>query len=256
MTALASDRFSFRSALYARSRPTYPDLMMQWLRGRTARGESCWDVGTGTGQVAGLAAEYFDRVYATDVSAAQLEEAPITSGVTYAVEPAECSTLPADSVDAVLVGAAAHWLNLPDFYREVRRVCRPGGMLAMFSYGIRVAGEPELQAVIDRYASTILVPWWSQRLAMVEAAYKPIAFPFDEIAFPTFAASSFGDLQSLENLLRTWSAAQQMAKATGTDPVASIQADLHHAWTRTAAAHIPRTLRWPIFARVGRVHPR
>ncbi len=256
MASGAPDRFSFRAALYARSRPCWPELLMQWIRAQAAGGESCWDVGTGTGQVAGLAARYFERVHATDVSAAQLAQAPATPGVSYAVEPAERTALPTASVDAVLVGAAAHWLELPEFYREVRRVSRPGGVLAMFSYGIRIAGEPELQAVIDRYASTILAPWWSQRLALVEAAYEPMPFPFEEIAIPSFAATSTGDLQSLEDLLRTWSAAQRMAQVTGTDPVNTIREALRSAWTRTAPADVPRTLHWPIFARVGRVHAR
>jgi len=253
MAEPAQDLFSVKSELYARARPTYPAALLRWIRGQAAGGGLCWDAGTGTGQVARLAADHFDRVFATDLSAAQVSHALPVANVTYAVEPAEDSSLETHSVDAVTVGAAAHWLDLPSFYEEVRRVSRPGGILALFSYGLNLDGESQLQAVIDRYASTVLAPWWSERLALVASGYRPLVLPFEELTVPSFTASSYGDLHALEDLLRTWSAAQQMAEATGGDPIDAIRDELHAAWTSTAPARVPRTLRWPTFARVGRV---
>lgn len=253
MPGTVPDRFSYRAERYARVRPAYPDLLLQWLRSKTVRGERCWDVGTGSGQVAGLAASYYEQVYATDVSSAQLSQAVATRGVTYAVESAERSSLPDHSVDAVLVGAAAHWFDLPAFYTEVRRVCRPGGLLALFSYGTRPAGQPALQAVIDRYVRAVLAPWWSDRLAMVESAYQTVAFPFREYRLPPFSAVTVCDLQGFEELLSTWSAAQLMARETGEDPLESVRSELHQAWGDPAQAGEERMIRWPIFARVGRV---
>ena len=255
MSAGAPDYFSFQAGLYARSRPRYPDALMRWLRSRAPSGAACWDVGTGSGQVAVLAAQHFDRVFASDVSAAQLSHAPPVQGVTYAVEPAERSSLGDNSVDAVFVGAAAHWLDLPAFYSEVRRVARPGALVSLFSYGTHLGGESELQAVIDHYIQGILGPWWSTRLAMIADAYAQLPFPFDEEPFPAFAASTHGDLEALEDLLRTWSAAQEMARETGQDPIAGIRDDLRAAWMVTAAPDVSRTLRWPTFARIGRGQP-
>ena len=249
----APDRFSSQAVRYARSRPVYPDLLLQWVRAQTQRGALCWDVGTGSGQVAALAANHFERVHATDVSEAQLAEAPVIHGVTYATEPAERCTLPDASVDAVVCGAAVHWFDLPQFYAEVRRVCRPGAVLALFSYGVETAGEPALQAVIRRYIQDVLAPWWSDRLAVVEAAYRPLAFPFEELQPPGLSAVTVGDLERFEDLLRTWSAAQLMARATGEDPIDAIRDELHRAWEVNGPAHVERTIRWPIFARVGRV---
>ena len=58
----AAPDFSPLAATYARSRPTYPAALYEWLAGLVERRELAWDCATGSGQAAlGLAA-HFARV--------------------------------------------------------------------------------------------------------------------------------------------------------------------------------------------------
>ena len=115
MTVMAApDRFSSQAVRYARSRPVYPDLLLQWVRAQSSRGELCWDVGTGSGQVAALAANHFERVHATDVSEAQLAEAPvIVLGYKSCLWPDRCCT------------HTSHWdhLHQSENHRRARDAC-------------------------------------------------------------------------------------------------------------------------------------
>jgi len=245
------DRFASKAPLYAASRPRYPRTLLHWIAQQAPQTRLCWDVATGSGQVAVLAANVFDRVIATDASAEQVAEARRVPGVEYRVEAAETPSLADGSVDAITVGAAAHWLHLPAFYASVRRVARPGALVALVSYGTWVADDDPLEAVLGRFVRDVLGPWWSERLAVVDNRYRDLPFPFREVPFPPTAATTQGDLSSLKDLMRTWSAAQQMALDTGADPIASIAAELEAAWRAHGPPDQPRTLRWPMFGRVG-----
>lgn len=75
-------------------------------------------------------AEHFDSAVATDASAAQLEQAELHPRVAYRNAPAESSGEVDASIDLVTVATALHWFALDEFYREVRRVLRPGGLIA------------------------------------------------------------------------------------------------------------------------------
>jgi hypothetical protein len=65
-----ADHFSARASDYAEHRPVYPAELSTFLASLTARHELVWDCGTGSGQAAVVVAANFDRVVATDPSAA------------------------------------------------------------------------------------------------------------------------------------------------------------------------------------------
>lgn len=247
------DHFSSQAGRYAAARPTYTRELVRWLSEQAPGHTRCWDAGTGSGQVAVLASEFFEEVFATDASVQQLSEAPRRGGIAYRVEQAEAPSLKDHSVDAVLVGAAAHWFDLPAFYEAVRRVSRPNAVVGLFSYGTKLADEPELQKVLDTYFSRVLGPWCSERLDLVNSEYRTLDFPFREVRLPTVYAESYGDLTALKDLLRTWSAAQRMALATGEDPIAHVDAELDAAWLQRGSLEDARRLKWPVFGRVGHV---
>ena len=69
--------------------------------------------------------------------------------VRYVVAPAEASGLPGASVDCAVAAQAAHWFDLDAYYREVRRVARPGGLIALVTYAVMDV-DPEIDA--DRRA--------------------------------------------------------------------------------------------------------
>ena len=81
--------------------------------------------GCGSGQASRDLARAFERVFATDPSAAQIAQAtrsPATSR--FAVEPGERCSLPDASVDAVCVAQALHWFDRDAFFAECERVLR------------------------------------------------------------------------------------------------------------------------------------
>jgi len=245
--------FESQAARYAAARPRYPQALAEWIGDQAPTPGLLWDAGTGSGQFASVAAGVFDRVVATDASPAQLARAPEHPSVDYRTEPAEAPSLAVGSVDAISAAAAAHWFDLPAFYAAVYRVARPGAFVALFSYGTTIDEDDDLQAVIDDYIQHTLAPWWSPRLARVASGYRALPFPFAEVEMPSFSACSRGDLSALQDILRTWSAAQTAALETGRDPVAQVADRLARAWRIRGAEDEPRTLRWPVFGRAGRV---
>ena len=69
------DNFSKQSDLYAKFRPGYPPELFEFLFSLVSDNKAAWDCGTGNGQVALQLSKYFDDVYATDISARQIENA-------------------------------------------------------------------------------------------------------------------------------------------------------------------------------------
>ena len=57
------------------------------------------------------------------------------------------------SVSLIISGQAAHWLDLPRFYAESKRILKPQGVLALFGYAfVRVHGpqSEKLNDIIDK----------------------------------------------------------------------------------------------------------
>src|SRR5216117_700666 len=88
------DHFSDVAAAYAAHRPTYPAALVDFLAEVAPRRLLAWDAGCGSGQLALLLADRFERVIATDASAEQIARAAPHPRVEYALAPAEASGLP------------------------------------------------------------------------------------------------------------------------------------------------------------------
>ncbi|XP_006127467.2 putative methyltransferase DDB_G0268948 isoform X1 [Pelodiscus sinensis] len=95
------------------------------------------DVGCGSGQSTRILAARFEEVVGTDISEAQIQaakEAASFPNVSYRVCPAEELPFEDGSVDLVTAFAAAHWFDIPRFMKEVDRVLRPHGCMALSTY--------------------------------------------------------------------------------------------------------------------------
>jgi SAM-dependent methyltransferase len=192
-------------------------------------------------------AEHFDRVIASDAAAKQIENATAHAKVQYRVGPAEKSELPDASVDLVTVAQALHWFDLDAFYREVRRVLKPGGALAVWCYGLSEIAPAVDRWVLDFYANRVGAYWPPER-RYIDERYETIAFPFKKIASPGFYIEANFTLEEFLGYLRSWSATQCCIAATNEDPLPDLKQKLAPAW---GAAEAPRTIRWPIYLRVG-----
>ena len=242
------DHFSSQASGYAQARPTYPAALFAELA-RLAPGRAqAWDAGAGNGQAAlGLAAE-FERVLATEPSEAQLASAERHPRVTYE-RAAETAPMLADgSVDLVTVAQAAHWFDLPRFYAEVRRVLRPGGIVAVWTYGLCEV-TPEIVEVIERLYGGIVGSYWPPERIHPETGYRKLFFDFEEFPFPQFAMELEWTGPAMAAYLRTWSAVARYRQAHGgEDPVALIEPELLARW-----GDGPRRVRWPLAGRIARV---
>lgn len=242
------DHFSGVAGAYAEHRPRYPDALFEWLAEVSPTREFAWDCATGSGQAAVALAARFDRVLGTDASAAQIAAAEEHPRVEYRVAPAEASGLPDASVDLVTVAQALHWFDRPAFYAEVRRVLRPGGLVAAWTYGASVFEDPRADAVHRRFYSDTVGPYWPPERALVEAGYRTIEFPFEEIEAPAFEMEADWTLSSFLGYVGTWSAVTRFRRERGHDPVAELGEELRRLWGNPEA---PRRIRWPLAMRVG-----
>lgn len=241
------DHFSGHATQYAVARPTYPDALFAWLPAQCDAHYLAWDCGTGSGQAAIALAEHFDRVIATDASAAQIESATAAPGVEYHVAVAENSSLEDGSADLVTVAQALHWFTLDAFYTEARRVLKAGGVLAAWGYGLtRVS--PDIDRIMDVFDSSIVGPYWPPERRHIDSRYEDLHFPFAPIEAPVFAMHRSWKRQQFLDYIATWSAVQRYRQAKGHDPLVWLENELAACWHPQDILDVS----WPLFMRVGR----
>ena len=155
------DRFSGHADIYARYRIDYPDALYDFILSVVAQRGAAWDCATGNGQVATALARFFDHVEATDLSETQIGQAPVFPNVRYQVSQAEKTPFADAQFDLVTVGQALHWFDATRFYKEVDRVLKPRGVLAVWTYG---------NATIDETVNPIFETFYTKRVGQ----YWPI----------------------------------------------------------------------------------
>jgi SAM-dependent methyltransferase len=242
------DHFSSHSQQYAQYRPKYPDELYAYLADLAPARSLAWDCGTGNGQAALGLAKHFDRVHATDASAEQISLAYPHEKVDYRVEPAEHVSLNDSSVDLVTVAVAIHWFDFDEFYREVKRVLKPDGIIAAWTYN-SVEISPEIDDLIWHYYRNIVGEYWPERIRYLEQRYETIPFPFEEIVAPSFVMEIDWNLLQLAGFLDSWSATQRYKAQKGHHPLELVWHQLLKAWGEENKV---RLIRWPLYFRIGR----
>jgi ubiquinone/menaquinone biosynthesis C-methylase UbiE len=242
-----NDQFSKQSAIYAKHRPNYPDELFVWLSAQAPSNELAWDCATGNGQAAVALATHFQDVLATDASSAQLEHAVIHPKVRYRLEEAEdCSALD-ESVDLITVAQAAHWFEWDTFYSEVNRVLKPGGLIAMWAYGLPSISE-EIDSVVRDFHDRIVDPFWLPQNRLIEAEYRTLPFPFEEEKTPTYCIQKRLPRTELFGLLRTWSATQKYIDHHQQNPIDLIRPQIESMWDEESYF----LWRWKLILKVGK----
>lgn len=243
------DHFSSLAEAYSRHRPRYPTEMFAYLAEQAPARELAWDCATGSGQAAAGLAEHFLRVVATDASGEQLRHAAPHPRVEYRAAPAEHCGLPEASADLVTVAQALHWFDFEAFFPEVRRVLRPGGRIAAWTYGLMRIDAP-VDAVIDRLYWNDVGAFWPPERSFIEHDYRTIPFPFEEQSAPLFSMQAEWRLADLIGYLGTWSAVQRFKEAREQDPVAHAAPALGEAWGDPERV---KPVLWTLPMRMGRV---
>jgi SAM-dependent methyltransferase len=243
------DHFSELARQYASYRPQYPEALFAYLASISPGHQLAWDCGTGSGQAACGLASYFDHVIATDASAEQIAQAMVHERVEYRVERAEEVSLETGSVDLVTVAIAVHWFDLDLFYEVVRRVGRPDGILAVWTYHLPVI-ESSINAILNHYYADVLAGYWPERFHYQADRYQTLPFPFDKITPPEFEMQANWELDQLVGFLNSWSATRRYQKEHGQNPIELVWESLSGAWGDPTRQ---RSIRWPIYLLVGRI---
>ena len=203
------DNFSKQAELYAAYRPRYPKELFDFILSHVKIWDTAWDCATGNGQTAIELAPFFKNVYATDISQKQLDNAISSDNIHYSLQKAEQTNFHDDTFDLVTVSQALHWFAFDDFYKEVKRVVKPGGWLAVWSYS-RLPITHRIDALIEKHHFETLGEYWDKERKYVDDNYQFIPFPFNEIIVPPFEITYKWTIKQLEGYLNTWSALQKL----------------------------------------------
>lgn len=240
------DHFSSVAARYAKARPNYPPTLFAWIAAEAPALRRAWDCATGNGQAARGLVRHFEEVLATDASAKQIAQAAIRRRIKYRVVAAEATDLAPESIDAVTVAQALHWLDRPRFYEVARRALRPRGLVVAWCYGLfRV--DTEIDSVVARFYEEALGPYWSPERRLIEERYETIDFPFDEIATPHFVMRRSWTRARLFAYIETWSAVHRYRMQTNRDPLLFIRSDIERHWPDDGRRYV----HWPLYLRAG-----
>jgi len=249
LKVLATDHFSAHAADYACHRPTYPPELFVWLAEQCPARDLAWDCATGNGQAALALAGHFRRVHATDFSAEQLARAKPDSRIDFRLAPVETSGLPDHCCDLITVAQALHWFCNERYFTEARRVLKPGGLFAAWTYTL-LHGEPELSAIVRDYSINTVGAYWPPERRWVDLGYRGMPFPCADIETPDFEIRLYLTLAEVLAYLRTWSSTQRCIRETGVDPCVALGDRLKEIWPIADAA---KTIVWPITLRCGRI---
>lgn len=240
------DNFSGHASEYAQFRPSYPQELYDIVLKHVPQRQRAWDCATGNGQVANVLGRYFEQVEATDISSQQLANATASPNVRYSVQPAEKTTFPDAYFDLITVAQAVHWFDFPLFFKEVKRVLRPNGLIVLIGYGLmEVEGLTDL---VSGFYADIVGPYWDPERRHIEEKYATIPFDFKEIKLPPLTMQYRWTKDQLLGYLSTWSAVKHYEKATGKNPLGLIKAELDQLWGKAER----RKVTFPLILKAGK----
>jgi SAM-dependent methyltransferase len=242
---MSKDRFSAQSKSYAAFRPSYPSSLYDFITKHVKQRKTAWDCACGNGQVAKDLAERFDKVYATDHSEDQIKNAVQRSNVVYSVAPAENTSFADRQFDLVTVGQALHWLDRPAFFNEVRRVSKPGGVVACWGYSL-LSINKDVDPIVNHFYTEVIGPYWDKERKLVDEQYKSVEFPFEKIGVPSFEFSFQWTVDEFLGYVSTWSSVQKYIKQNNEDPVQLIANEVRTRWGQER-----RKVSFPLFVLMG-----
>ncbi|MBI1769677.1 MAG: class I SAM-dependent methyltransferase [Bacteroidetes bacterium] len=243
---MSKDLFSSHASQYAAFRPTYPKELYDFIFSHIKNFDAAWDAGTGNGQVARDLSKRFKKVLATDISDRQIENAVQAENIFYSVA-GETTPFPENSFDLICVAQAIHWFDRDKFYSEVKRVARPGAIIAIWGYGL-LSINSEIDWHINDFYVNIVGPYWDKERRLIDEGYKTISFPFQEIDTPSFSFSFQWTLREFQGYLTTWSAVQKFMKSNNFNPVSELIEKTKSHWQSEKMI-----VQFPLFMRLAKI---
>ena len=242
----SKDNFSEQSAAYKKFRPVYPAALYEEILSHFKQRERCWDCGTGNGQVAVALAPYFKQIHATDLSENQLKQATQLPNIIYEVQRAEKTKFPDRYFDLITVAQAIHWFDHDAFGQEVQRVLKPGGILAVWGYGLLRISE-HINPIIDDFYTNTVGKYWDAERKHVDNHYADIQMNLESIDInQSFSISTSWNRDEFEGYLNTWSSVRHYKKANKTNPVGELMRRISEVWHKDERKEIT----FPVFLKM------
>ncbi|KAI8741946.1 methyltransferase [Biomphalaria glabrata] len=170
--------------VYAAYRPKYPlavfDAIMTYHDEVTTNGRSmALDVCCGPGQSTLPLVPLFEKVVGVDISQDLLDHMPkdIPNLTTYMCAAEDLSMIESQSVDLVTTGASLHWLNTDKFFKEAKRVLKPGGTFAAYMFQMEDLCDEEANKAYEEFYAT-MKDYLTSKLVIIANKYETIDFPF------------------------------------------------------------------------------
>lgn len=249
MTSDLSTSFGHKSAQYTRYRPAYDDAIFAFLNDNLAASRR-WavELGAGSGQATGQIAQLFENVIAVEPDQRLVEQAEFPANVSARVCAAEDASFDANSVDAVLIATAFHWMDQPLICERASQWLSPGGVFFPFAYDVF-----EFEGEIQSYFSSEFEKWRPYRDKRLDDNYD----------YPSILKNS-GQFDDVRSMRAKTTAELSTADAAGLICTASYAAAYARA-TSSADAYFDEVLgrlrefgasvkiTFPIIAAAGRV---
>ena len=245
-----TEYFNVRSNDYKKYRPVYPKELFDFLADIAPANDLAWDCGCGTGQATAALSDYFDKVTGTDVSEGQIKNAIKKQNIIYKVISEETSGFKDNSVDLVTCAQSLHWLTLNKLYKEVKRVLKPGGIIAVWTYNLFRVNK-EIDSLIDKFYFDIIYSYWPEQRKHVESKYKELDFPFNKRPAPQFSMEAEWNIDQLIGYLNTWTGVQNYIEFEAFNPLEFIEKELQTIWKKNKSKK--KIIVWPLTLKVGTV---
>lgn len=245
----SKDLFSSQSKAYAAFRPTYPSELYAFILRRVKNFDAAWDCATGNGQVARDLCKHFKKIYATDLSQQQLDEAFQAPNIEYSLCKAEQTPFPDNNFDLITVGQALHWIKTDEFYSELNRVGKSGGTIAVWGYALLTV-DPEIDILFNDFYFNKVGKYWDAARKLVETEYAGIDFPFSHKEEAKFQIKTTWTFEQFAGYLTSWSATQKFIKTEGNTPVPEFMQSIQHLWSENEVKEV----RFPVFVKIGTIN--
>lgn len=184
------------SKRYAQLRLAYhPSVYESIIAHHTSTGgklDSLLDVGCGPGLATRDLAAYFNHGIGIDPGESMIEVAqsmdiktstsePVTFKLTSAEEMAGIED---NSIDVITAANAAHWFDMPAFWKRAAQVLKPGGSVALWTSGEMVAHSDtpnfvKINEAFKRWQKDYLEPYYGVGNFLVRDQYRGLGMPWD-----------------------------------------------------------------------------
>ncbi|SQG64084.1 methyltransferase [Corynebacterium renale] len=233
----AAVTFFEAGADYAAFRPTYPADVVKHIRELAPQARVLIDVGAGTGQLTAELQRDFPLAVGVDPS---LSQAHAAGGVPMVVATAESLPFATESVDVITVAQAIHWVDVPAFLAEARRVARPGALLWIVSYGVaQLDPGGDLEQVFSDFYWGPFHRFWEPQRSIVDDELRSVEPLIPGAVREEEFLDQHMTCEQFVGYLNTWSSARSPEARSELD---AFVGELSAHWTDGQT----RLVRWPL----------